>query len=311
LLKIPPFRDQHIHFFSAGKPVPLDRALDLAAEYGRWGIFSIREMGAAGGLGLTVRENLARKNRGPVRLQACGQALYKKNTYGSFLGLGVSGKEEIQRAVKGLAEAGADFLKILQSGIVSLKNPKRITAGGFSREELKILAEAGRKFGLPLHCHVNGDPAIREAIALSPASIEHGFFISRETLHRLREKGIVWTPTIYALAHLDEGLSARQRLERDRIIAGHLEALSWAAAIGVRLQVGTDSGAGGLLPGVSFFEELRLWKKAGLSLEQILAAACPGPEENRAGDYLLVEEDFIETGAIAAIYREGRPLPIG
>lgn len=308
MLRIPPFRDHHIHFLAEGKPVALPRALDAAAEYGRRGIFSIREMGTVNGIGLAVQQRLRSLPQGPVGLEACGQALYRQGTYGSFLGLGVSGSEEIRRAVKGLAAAGADFLKIIHSGIVSLRSEGPVTAGGFSREELHVLGEESQNRALPLHCHVNGDAAIREAAALPAASIEHGFFVTRETLQLLREKGVIWIPTIFALAHLEAGLSADQRRERDRIIDGHLEAVAFAVSIGVRVRVGTDSGAGSLRPGVSFFEELRLLRRAGLSLAQIVEAACLGPEENREGDYLLVREDFIEKGSVEEIYHQGRPL---
>jgi imidazolonepropionase-like amidohydrolase len=297
-----------MHFLQGGKPVSLDGALALAAEYGRRGIFFIREMGTAGGLGLAVKKTLNCKHPGPVRLEACGQALSRKGTYGHFLGVGVAGRKEIQGAVKELAAAGADFLKLMHSGIVSLRKEAPITAGGFSREELQVLAEAGGQYGLPLHVHVNGDQAIREAAALPAASVEHGFFVTDETLHFLREQGVVWIPTIQALARLEKGLTADQRRERDRIVDRHLAAVAYAVSIGVRVRVGTDSGAGDLRPGVSFFEELRLLKKAGLSPAQIIEAACLGPEENREGDFLLVREDFIERGIIEQIYRAGRPL---
>jgi imidazolonepropionase-like amidohydrolase len=297
-----------MHFLQGGKPVSLDGALALAAEYGRRGIFFIREMGTAEGLGLAVKKTLTRTTPGPVRLEACGQALYRKGTYGHFLGAGVAGRKEIEGAVQELALAGADFLKIMHSGIVSLRKEAPITAGGFSREELQVLAEGGRQYGLPLHVHVNGDQAIREAASLPAASVEHGFFVTRETLHFLREQDVVWIPTIQALAHLEKGLTADQRRERDRIVDRHLEAVAYAVSIGVRVRVGTDSGAGDLRPGVSLFEELRLLKKAGLSPDQIIGAACLGPEENREGDFLLVREDFVERGIVEQIYRAGRPL---
>jgi imidazolonepropionase-like amidohydrolase len=308
LLTIPPFRDQHIHFLAAGRPLSLAGAQEQVAAYRRCGIFSLREMGAANGLGLAVKEALKRAPLEGLRLEACGQALHRSGTYGGFLGRGVSGPAEIRRAVRDLAAAGADFLKIIHSGIVTLRPEDPVTAGGFSREELHVLAEESQNRALPLHCHANGDGAIRTAAALPVTSIEHGFFMSRDSLQILREKGVVWIPTIFALAHLEEGLSADQRRERDRIIAGHLETVAYAVSIGVRVRVGTDSGAGHLRPGVSFFEELRLLRQAGLSLAQIVEAACLGPEENRAGDFLMVEEDFIEKASVEEIYLQGRLL---
>jgi imidazolonepropionase-like amidohydrolase len=307
LRKIPPFRDLHIHFLQGGQPVSLDGALALTAEYGRRGIFFIREMGTADGVGLAVKRKLDREFPGSVRLEACGQALYHQGTYGKFLGVGVAGRGEIRGAVQTLAAAGADFLKIIHSGIVTLQKERPITAGGFPRAELQVLAEEGRRYHLPLHCHVNGDQAIREAAALPVSSIEHGFFVTRETLHLLREKEVVWNPTIHALARLHQGLSPDQQRERDRIVDQHLAAVAYAVSIGVTVRVGTDSGAGDLRPGDSFFAELGLLKKAGLSPEQIVAAACLEPEENRPGDFLLVRDDYIERGSVEEICRAGRP----
>ena len=94
-----------MHFLQGGKPLSLEGALALAAECGRRGIFFIREMGTAEGLGLEVKRTLNRTYPGPVRLEACGQALYRKGTYGSFLGAGVVGRKEIQGAVQELADA--------------------------------------------------------------------------------------------------------------------------------------------------------------------------------------------------------------
>ena len=139
------------------------------------------------------------------------------------------------------------------------------------------------------------------------ASIEHGFF-SAETLHRLQDSGSVWIPTVFALAHLEEGLSADQRLVRDRIIDRHLESIVYAVSIGVKLRVGTDSGAAGVLPGISFFEELRLLKQAGLSPDQILEAACMEAEAVEPDSFLLIGEDFIERGAIEGAFIRGQPL---
>ena len=93
----------------------------------------------------------------------------------------------------------------------------------------------------------------------------------------------------------------------EKIIDGHLESLSRAAAWGVRLVVGTDSGSPGVLPGRSFLEELTLWQRAGLNQEQILAAACLEPGEISKGNYVLVREDFIRERQVEAVFKDGRP----
>ena len=193
-------------------------------------------------------------------------ALNKKGGYGGFLGKGVSGKEEIRSAIQTLAETGADFIKIINSGIVSLQEEKPVTEGGFSGDEWKVIQEEAGVHGLPVRCHANSDRAIRQAVDFGVSSVEHGFFISKETLQVMAEKGVAWTPTAIALLSLKAFLSPEEQNRVDRIVDLHLEAINYAASIGVKLQVGTDSGSKGVRPGESFFKELQLFQKGGIIL---------------------------------------------
>ena len=89
-------------------------------------------MGHKSGLGLEVKKIPDRfPVYSPLEFHSAGWALHKKGGYGGFLGKGVSGKEEIRSAIQTLAESGADFIKITNSGIVSLQEEKPVTEGGF------------------------------------------------------------------------------------------------------------------------------------------------------------------------------------
>ena len=287
----------------------MEGALKTLRVCARQGIFALWDMGSRDGVGLRLKKALGRREDLPIRLSSAGYALHKKGLYVGFLGRGLEGKNEIRSAVAGIFREGGDFVKVIHSGIVSLKNPGRITSGGFTRDELRCLVEEAQQYRLPVHCHVNSDSSIREAASFPIASIQHGFFISEETLHLLNEKNIQWTPTLYALDHLKNGLPAEQEGAVEKIVEGHLESISRAAQLGVRLVAGTDSGSQGVSPGRSFLEELALFKRAGLGLEQILSAACLDPGEISKGNYLLVEDDFIREGSIKAVFRQGKPWP--
>ncbi len=267
----------------------------------RHGIFALKDMGHKSGTGLNEKQNL----RKGMLLRTSGYALFKKGKYGTFIGRGVEGKEEIVGAVEELAGAGADFIKVINSGIVSTKNPGMITEGGFSPEELKIIHEEARKRDLELVCHANSDAAIRSAVSAGASSIEHGFFVSRETLHMMRQSGAAWTPTVYALWSLASAAGPSEKRYIEEVVEEHLSSLHYAASVGVRLHVGTDSGSRGVRHGKSFLEELRLWRKAGLSVEMILSSACMDNAEIGKGNFLLARKDFISTGKIEAIYRDG------
>ncbi|MBI4768599.1 MAG: hypothetical protein HY787_29105 [Deltaproteobacteria bacterium] len=121
----------------------------------------------------------------------------------------------------------------------------------------------------------------------------------------MAEKGVAWTPTAIALLSLKAFLSPKEQTRVDRIVDHHLENVHYAAFIGVKLQVGTDSGSKGVRPGESFFKELQLFRKAGLSLEQILSAGCLDPTEIEQGNYLLVENNFIKTEKVEAVFFNG------
>lgn len=304
-LCIPPFQDAHIHLMIDGYPATLDDCPSLFAEYFSKGIVSLSDMGHKSGLGLEVKKIPDRFGLFPLEFHSAGWALHKKGGYGGFLGKGVSGKEEIRSAIQTLAESGADFIKITNSGIVSLQEEKPVTEGGFSADEWKIIQEEAGVHGLPVCCHANSDLAIRQAVDFGVSSVEHGFFLSKETLRVMSEKGVAWTPTAIALLTLKDFLSPEEQNQVDLIVDLHLAAINYAASIGVKLKVGTDSGSKGVRPGESFFKEMQLFQKAGLSLEQILSAACLNQAEIERGNYLLVENNFLKMEKVEAVFIKG------
>ena len=83
--------------------------------------------------------------------------------------------------------------------MVSLKEPGRVTAGGFNREELLFIVHAAANCGLGVMAHANGEHAIIDAAEAGVRSIEHGFFMSRRALEVMEKKSTFWVPTVGAL----------------------------------------------------------------------------------------------------------------
>ena len=79
-------------------------------------------------------------------------------------------------------------MKVVHSGIVSIKNPGKITSGGFTREELRCLVEEAQQYGLPVHCHVNSDPSIREAASFRSLPFNMVFYFRRNPAPFKRKK---------------------------------------------------------------------------------------------------------------------------
>ncbi|MCX8031657.1 MAG: amidohydrolase family protein [Thermodesulfovibrionales bacterium] len=303
LIQIPPFRDSHIHFVIDGKAIGEEEILNLAKILVKHGIFEVKEMGYKKGLGLKAKKILANSYPLiPLKVKASGYAIYKRGTYGVFLGLGVSERQEIKKVINELAQAGIDFLKVVNSGVVSSRIDKGVTPGGFTLEELKVICAEAQERNLKIACHANGDQAVREAVIAGVSSIEHGFFVSDETIYLMAERKVLWTPTIYALQSIKNFITTFEGTYIDKVIEGHLRSIKLADSLGVQLAVGTDSGSKGVVHGNSFLSELALFKKAGLSFEEILKAACQDQEEIKKGNYIVVPRDFIETKKIEGVY---------
>ncbi|OGW40804.1 MAG: hypothetical protein A2Y97_00095 [Nitrospirae bacterium RBG_13_39_12] len=295
-----------MHFTNDGKPASQEQLFRIKDSYKKQGIFSVIDMGHNTGIGLYAKNILADE----IFIKSPGFAIFKKNGYGSLLGKSVTGKEDIKSTIKNISDAGADFLKVIASGIVCSKGEGLLTEGGFSPEELKIICEEARENNLEIICHANSDNAIRTAVHAKTSSIEHGFFVSNETLQIMADAGISWTPTAIALLSLKSQLLFSEKKYIEQVIDTHLSSINYAASIGVNLNIGTDSGSRGVKHGESFFDELRLFQNAGLSLEQILSASCINYEEIEKGNFILVKKDFIKTGKIEAAYYKGELVKV-
>ncbi|TAN45084.1 MAG: hypothetical protein EPN22_03565 [Nitrospirae bacterium] len=303
-LKIPPFRDSHVHFAVEGLQAGNEEIGSLSKAMTRNGIMSVEDCGHKSGIGFEAKRLISGAGS-PLKMHTSGKALYGKGGYGVFLGVGISDRGEAKEAVRGMADSGADFIKVVNSGIVHFRDSAYVTPGGFDLELLRIICEEARGYGLKVKCHANSDKAVRVALAAGASSIEHGFFVSKETLHIMAGENVSWTPTVFALAALSEGPSLQVKRLIDEVVEDHLLALNYASSIGVPLAVGTDSGSKGVRHGRAFFEELRFFLKAGLSLERTLSAACMDECEIEKGNYLLADRDFITKGTLQAVFCSG------
>lgn len=304
ILKIPPFRDAHIHFTVGGRPASVEQLLKIKDSCIKHGVFALNDMGHRSGVGLEARKIL----HGHIKVRSAVFAVYKKKSHGTFLGIGITDNEEIKGTIKTIADAGADFIKVIASGIVCPKGGGLSTTTGFSLEALKIIANEAKERNMEFICHANADSFIRNAIEAGTSSIEHGFYISNETLHMMKEAGVSWTPTVTPLQSIKEHLESPERSYIEDITEQHLASLNYAASIGVKLNVGTDCGSRDVYHGDSYFDELQWFHKSGLSLKQILSAACMSDEEIEKGNYLLVKKDFVINRKIEDIYFNGKRI---
>jgi imidazolonepropionase-like amidohydrolase len=157
---------------------------------------------------------------------------------------GVNGEEDVRIMVRTLIERGADVIKIMateRAGLPETDPRKRV----YSEEELAAAVDEARKAGKTVAAHAHGDEGGAAAVRAGVRTIEHGTYLSDQTLGLMKERGTCLVPTIATVADLidpggdydDPALSVRGRamLPRVREVTAH------ARTAGVRIIAGTDT----------------------------------------------------------------------
>ncbi len=249
--------------------------------HNREGLKSLLSAGIRAARNAGMRENASAgscsslfDDQGPRVVSSCW-ALYKRGGYGSLFGVPVETKSEIKAEILKLKRAGADIIKAMASGMVSLKHPGTVTPGGFDRDELRFIVEEAAALGLGVMAHANAEPALLAAAGAGVRSVEHGFFMTIRALEVIAEKNVFWTPTTAALIRsmqkAGEGSEARQFASG--LIDDHLRMIRHADAMGIRLVVGTDC----VLPDSTYAEayraELSCFEQAGIPRDAVTRIA--------------------------------------
>lgn len=256
-----------MHFYQDGKEVSLENVKGVIERFKEFGVIAVKDMGHKNGFGLEVKKRFGDE----LKIFTAGYALYKKGGYGKFLGREVDGEKNIIENVRALIKGGADFIKIINSGIVTSDPANPISKGGFDKEELKIIINETKNYDKEVFCHVNGRENIYNAVFAGVSSIEHGFFIDEEILYMMKEKKITWTPTISALDSVIPFLKTeREKNYIKTVVKNHIKMVRFAYEIGVKLRIGTDSGSKGIFPGSSIEKEVAFFKLAQIPHEAIL-----------------------------------------
>ncbi len=281
----PALTDAHAHLFmsptpdmaerqgqlSAGydelKPAMIDRARQLLAA----GVLAVRDGGDYGGFSLRLRDG--RPAGSPLTIKSPGRAWHAPGRYGRLVGRSVAGAG--LAAAVAAAPDNVDHVKIVNSGLNSLLKFGRLTDPQFSTDELRGAVRAAGARGLKVMVHANGPEPVRRAVEAGAGSIEHGFFMGRENLSRLRDAACVWVPTAVTMQGLALSLPAGDpRVEGARRNLEHqLDQIRLARDRGVIVACGTDAGTLGVVHGRSIYEEMGLLMEAGFSLAETVAAA--------------------------------------
>lgn len=288
---MPGLVDAHAHLFLDGKPTDgptrsahmkksADELVDAARQSARQslacGITLVRDAGDKHGINNRVREE-ARPAGDLARVRSGGLGVKRPKRYGAFMAMDVEDADSIRNSVAKLA-ADNDEIKLILTGIIDFDAGAVTDEPQFDLESARLVVDTAKAHGRKTFAHCSGEKGLAIAARAGIGSIEHGFFMNRETLAIMRDNQVAWTPT-FCPVHFQwavpeaVGWSANTVGNLRRILDAHADHLRMADEMGVTLLMGTDAGSMGVEHGYAMFEEIDRYLEAGLSLEKTLMAA--------------------------------------
>ncbi len=168
--------------------------------------------------------------------------LCKKGHYGGFIGTTFSDMREFAELVRQQRSRGADFIKLMISGLMDFDHFGVLTEEGLTDDEITEAVHIVHDQGMALMVHGNGAKNVLAAAVAGVDSVEHGAYLNSEVLHAMKENSVVWVPTLSTIGNL-RGKGRFSEPDVCAILDSALENVAIFAAMGGLLAPGTDAGA--------------------------------------------------------------------
>lgn len=208
----------------------------------RWqaaGVTYLREGGDRWGVGARARELAPEYG---IQLVTPLSPLYKAGHYGSFIGTAFETLRQYAALVEKQKKDGADFIKIMISGLMDFDRFGVLTQEGLEPALIQELVHIAHEEGFAVMAHANGAETVRAAAQAGVDSVEHGAYLDEEALHAMQENGTVWVPTLSTIGNL-RGKGRFQEQAVAQIFQSAAENVRRFAALGGLLAPGSDAGA--------------------------------------------------------------------
>ncbi len=269
---MPGWIDMHVHIEGESSPDrylrrftdnPADlafRAAEIAERTLNAGFTTVRDLG---GSGVNVSLKNAINNgttKGPRILTSekslavtgghadptNGMSMKLKGDPGPKDGV-VNGIYDAREAVRHRYTNGADLIKITATGGV-LSVAKDGTGPHFQEDEIRAIVETATDLGYHVAAHAHGDEGMQRAVRAGVKTIEHGTYMSEETMELMIKMNAYLVPTITAGKEVEENakkpgyfpavVAAKARVVGPQILG----TFSKAYKKGVPIAFGTDAG---------------------------------------------------------------------
>mgnify|MGYP000249735557 FL=1 len=217
------------------------------------GIIFVRDGGDA--LGVSARAKELAPEYG-IDYRTPVFAIHKEGHYGSIVGKSFSTMSEFHKRVLEAKEQGADFIKIMTTGLLDFNAHGAITGTPLDATEVKEMVHIAHEEGMAVMSHTNGTYGVQAAVEAGVDSLEHGNYMNEESLTMLSESHTVWVPTLVTVRNLlGDGRYADETLKP--IIETAEENVRKSFGLGVKVAPGSDAGAYRVLHGQGIQDEMQ------------------------------------------------------
>ena len=183
-------------------------------------------------------------------------AIHRNGHYGEIVGHGFDNLKEFHGLVLKAGEEGADFIKIMTTGLLDFKNHGKVTGEPLEAEEVKEMVHIAHEEGFAVMSHTNGSYGVQAAVEAGVDSIEHGNYMDDETISMLADSESVWVPTLVTVRNL-KGCGRFEDTILTSVIRTGAQNLKKAFEKKIHVAVGSDAGAYQVLHGQGVQDECR------------------------------------------------------
>lgn len=267
------------------------RMAQSARESLQAGVTTIRLPGDDRHGDLALKKAIERGQAHGPRIFSAGESLIITGGHGSEHGIEYNdGPYELMKAARREISAGASWVKILISGGIATDGGD-ISKALMTPEEINAVIDAAHRFGAKVAAHSGSPQATSIAVDAGIDSIEHGYFLDRPTLRKMKKAGTWLVPTIVvsqpATAPFFEKIGSPQWYldRRDSVGKLHWTALQTAIEEGVNIALGTDQLPSEPNDGTTATaREAQYYVEAGMTPLQALRAATIEPARMLGSD---------------------------
>jgi imidazolonepropionase-like amidohydrolase len=160
---------------------------------------------------------------------------------------GIDSADKIRQMVRANLSQGVDWIKVLateRAGTADTDPRKQV----YTEAELRAAVEEAATKGVPVQAHAHGEEGAMAAVRAGVKSIEHGTYLSEETLRLMKEKETFYVPTYTTVVDLTEPGGDYDvpalRLRGEHMLPRLEQSVRNAHRLGVKIVTGADTGYG-------------------------------------------------------------------